>query len=268
MNACRHSLALCIFTAAIVALAGARQAKAADLYAIERYDGLAHALSNSALVYRETHWLFQEEGRAVRLVLYRCPNGDAFARKRVVETPSAVAPDFDFVDGRDGYREGVTTQGTTRRVYWQANAETDMRERELTDAPNMVIDAGFDAMIRLHWQQLTATGSISAKFLLPSRQDYLPVVIRKQTKSQISGTIRMRMALDTWYGFAAPATELVYRVQDRSLASFEGIGTIRDAKGRHQAVRIEFPDRLRVTQVDEGEIESAEKTPLDGSCQG
>lgn len=264
MNACSfRSLALLAGTAILAWLAAARPVLAA-----ERYEGLAHASGGGALVYRETHWLFREQGRNVRLVLYRCPNGDAFARKRVVETSNASAPDFDFVDGRDGYREGVKTEGAHRRVYWQANEAAQAKRRDLAVAPDAVIDAGFDAMVRAHWRQLADAQSVSARFLLPSRLDYLPVSIRGQKKGQAPGTLRLRMVLDAWYGFAAPATDLVYRVRDRWLVSFEGIGTIRDAKGRHQAVRIEFPDRLRAAEASEQEVASAANAPLTGRCQG
>jgi hypothetical protein len=76
------------------------------------------------------------------------------------------------------------------------------------------------------------------------------------------------MRLDAWYGFVAPNTELVYRLRDRQLLRFEGLGSIRNANGRHQTVRIEFPDKFRVAAVNQAEIDAAIKAPLTGRCAG
>src|SRR5580704_6041305 len=83
----------------------------------ERYSGLAFARGAESLAYREVHWLFEEDGIHERLVLYECPDGQPFARKLVRNTASASAPDFDFEDARDGYREGVRTHGVMREAY-------------------------------------------------------------------------------------------------------------------------------------------------------
>lgn len=234
--------------------------------AADRYDGLAYAARSGALVYRETHWRYLDRGTAARLVVYRCLNGTAFARKEVFDRPSATAPDFEFVDARDGYREGVRTQAGRREVFWQASRGTASKQRTIEVGAQSVIDAGFDAMVRSRWEPLMAGKTVAAAFLLPSRQDFLAVKIREQQRRQ--DTVRLSMRLDAWYGFAAPNTELTYRLGDRCLVRFEGIGTIRDDKGRHQAVRIEFPDKLRVAGIAQAEIDAAKTTPLTGRCPG
>src|SRR5687768_6044621 len=73
---------------------------------IERADGTARSRDGGEVVYRETHWRLTG-GALSRVVLYRCPDGTPFARKRLWGDPDAIAPRFEFVDGRDGYREGV-----------------------------------------------------------------------------------------------------------------------------------------------------------------
>jgi hypothetical protein len=235
-------------------------------HAADRYDGLAYAPRSSALVYRETHWRYLDRGVAARLVLYRCPNGDAFARKQVFDRPNESTPDFELVDARDGYREGVRTLASGREVFWQANRDTAARQRKIEVGGEAVIDAGFDALVRSQWVPLMAGKSVSAKFLLPSSQDFLKVNIRRQPSNAEPGTVRIGMGLDAWYGFVAPDTELVYRLRDRWLLRFEGVGSIRNPKGRHQVVRIEFPDKLRVAGVGQGEVDAAIKAPLKRRC--
>lgn len=234
--------------------------------AADRYDGLAYAPRSDALVYRETHWLYLDRGVAARLVLYRCPNGDAFARKQVLDRPKSTTPDFELVDGRDGYREGVRTVAGGREVFWQRSRDTATRQRQLEVGGDAVIDAGFDALVRSQWTPLIAGKTVSAKFLLPSSQDFLKVNIRQHPGNAEPGTTRLSMRLDAWYGFVAPNTELVYRLRDRWLLRFEGMGSIRNGNGRHEVVRIEFPDKFRVAGVGRTEVDAAIKAPLTGRC--
>ena len=72
----------------------------------------------------------------------------------------------------------------------------------------------------------------------------------------------------TRYGFAVPQTTLTYLSRDRWLLRFEGIGTIRDRKGRNQEVRIEFPPRLLVTSAPRAELDAALAAPLQQQCRG
>lgn len=238
---------------------------AGDAGAAERYEGLAYRLDGPALAYREEHWRYDEAGVGARLVLYRCPDGAAFARKQVVDRPSAIAPDFEFIDGRDGYREGVRTHDGRREVFWQASADTAPRRRWLVLTPQTVIDAGFDALVRARWERLAAGVPLSARFLLPASFVQLPVALRP-LPGLPSGERGFAMRVDAWYGFVAPETRVFYRDRDRWLSRFEGIGTIRDSRGRRLAVRIEFPQRSRATASHAALLQALHE-PLDGRCR-
>lgn len=230
------------------------------------HEGTAYRLDDGKAAYREKHLLFDSAGRPARLVLYSCMNGAVFARKVVVERASAVAPDFDFTDGRTGYREGVRTTGSGREAYWQKSS-SDTEKRKVMDVPaDTMIDAGFDAMVRANWTQLGTKAGLDASFLLPSVLRSLKVNIQRLATAPTSGMTHLRMKLDTWYGFAAPDTHLDYRTSDRRLLRFRGIGSIRDQRGRNQAVRIEFPGGLQGQRVSAGEIQSARGLPLAGQC--
>lgn len=236
--------------------------------AVERYEGRAHARGGGPLLYSETHWLYPHDGRTARLVLYRCADGTPFARKRVSDAAS-VAPDFEFVDGRDGYREGVRSAGGKRSVFWQPRASAAVKEKPLPPRAQAVIDAGFDAFVRKQWDALAA-GTASAGFLIPSRFDYLGVKVRDAGESRLQGqAVRMlTMQLDAWFGFALPEIKLVYSEAGRRLLRFEGVGTVRDAKGRNQNVAIEFPAALRVASVPMAQVSEADDAKLAAQCPG
>ena len=151
MSVHTRSSTLCL-GALLAAAAGPVPAHAAVLV----QQALAHDRDTGTLRYRESHWLYREGGVARRLVLYQCPDGRAFARKTVREGAAAQAPDFDFEDGRDGYREGVRSTPTGRLVYVRERAGAPVRERQLELPANVVIDAGFDASVRRRWRDLAA----------------------------------------------------------------------------------------------------------------
>ncbi|WP_157477103.1 hypothetical protein [Lysobacter sp. Root690] len=239
---------------------------AATASADERYEGVAYASDSKRVLYRETHWLYASGGVRQRLVLYRCPRGGAFARKVVSDSPSATAPDFDFVDARDGYEEGASTRQGRRYVYTRKSAAAARKETALPERSGAIIDAGFDAMIRSRWDALSAKKPIAAPFLLPSRASFLDFRIEplKQANDAASER-RLRMVLDTWYGFAIPPIELRYAVADRRLLEFRGIATIRDSAGRYQNVRIEFAPP---TKSDGADRQAAQTQALASSCAG
>jgi len=239
---------------------------ATTVSADERYEGVAYAPDSKRVLYRETHWRYSQGGVDRRLVLYRCPRGEAFARKVVTDSPSATAPDFDFVDARDGYEEGASTRQGKRYVYTRKNAAATRKETALPERTGAIIDAGFDAMIRMRWDALSTNKPLAAPFLLPSRASFLDFRIEplKQANDAASER-RLRMVLDTWYGFAIPPIELRYAVADRRLLEFRGIATIRDSAGRYQNVRIEFAPPAK---SDDAERQAAQTQALANRCAG
>ena len=248
----------------VLSVAAAMMPARAD--AIATNEGTAYRLDDGAAAYREIHLLYASGGVPARLVLYRCMNGAPFARKTMIEPAGEMTPDFNFFDGRTGYREGVRSTVRGREIYWQKSATAVENVKKLVIPANAVIDAGFDSMIRTHWASLGMGTSISANFLLPSALRFLKLSIEQVKGDPVPGVIHLRMKLDIWYGFVAPDTDLYYRSSDQRLLRFKGIGTIRDTRGRNQAVRIEFPDGLQGRQASASEIAAARRLPLTGRC--
>jgi len=254
-----------------LALAVAMLALAPRASASERYEGIAYARGTARVLYTETHWQYDRDGVGRHLVLYRCPDGKAFARKQLRESPSAMAPDFDFVDGRDGHREGVRTQDGKREAYVQENTGAPAKARPIDVPADGVIDAGFDAAVREHWRALVGGKVATIPFLLPSRHGFLPLQLAESSRARGATdepVLKLRMSLARWYGFALPAVELVYALDDRRLMEFRGIGSIRDDDGHYLDVRIVFPANRVVDEPGESGIASARAVPLDGQCAG
>ena len=220
--------------------------------AAETYEGLAYARDGKRLLYRETHWI---DG-ARHLVLYRCPDGKAFARKRLDRAPGAASPDFELVDGRDGYREGVRGG----EVFVQPGGQGALRKARLS-SPRPVIDAGFDAFVRGAWDGLA--GGRSMSFLVPSRLKAMDFDVRQVAADAERRTFKL--TLGAWYGRLLPPIVVDYALAGRQLLRYRGIGNIRDARGGNIEVDIRFPAAKRVASST-GAFDAAAAAPFDGRC--
>lgn len=232
----------------------------------QRAEGLAYPAAGGPLVYREVHWLYRDAGVPARVVLYRCPDGRPFARKTMRASPSAIAPVFDFIDARTGYREGLRVRGGVTEVYWQPDARTPLRTRTIAATGEFVADAGFDAFVRTRWDAIAQRAQV-VPFLIPSHFGTLDFRVRDAGATAVQGrpARRLRMGLAGLLGLALPDVELVYDAVDRRLVRFIGPGTVRDPRGRLQTLRVEFP-APPVDDVPMREVDDARAATLVASC--
>lgn len=224
----------------------------------------AHVYSarSAELLYREVHWL-SAGPTPERWVLYTCPNGKPFARKHV--RTSGAQPDFELEDGRDGYIEGVRSDGGARYVYVRsAGAESRRRIEVPADG---VIDAGFDAAVRAHWHELMRGRSIRLQFLIPSRKRFYPMRLQHVGSLEWHGIAaeRLRMRLDSWLAFSVPDVFLIYARHEQRLLEFSGTGNVRDEYGRNPQVRIAFAPQPDA--IDAAAMNGIDQLPLAASCR-
>jgi hypothetical protein len=204
---CYHStmsLSSAMSRAVVVALLlGAGAAAAA-----ERFSGDAYSAAGNALLYRETQYLFA--GGAERLVLYRCPDGRAFARKRVRESGNMQAPDFDLVDARLGYREGVRDRGVQREVYVQRRANLPEQADLLSVPADGVIDTGFDAFAQRHWDALLRGDTLRFPYLVPSRRTFYQFKVSRTDGGTPAHTMTIRLSASNWLSFLLPHIDVTF----------------------------------------------------------
>lgn len=236
-----------------------------------QYDGTAFAIGGDAVLYRETHFVAAagDATPAQRVVLYRCPDGAPFARKRVVYGAAGEAPSFELVDARLGYREGVREAAGTREVFVQREAGADEKRGPLPDAQGLVADAGFDAFVRANWDALQRGDTVRFPFLVPSRLDYFNFKVSKESEIEVEGAPAsvIRLALGSWWAFLLPHIDVVYANDDRTLLRFVGITNVRDEEGDNLKARIEFPRDSR-RPLEDGAVSAALALPLVGACAG
>ncbi len=233
---------------------------AADAAGWLRRDAEVRSAEDARLLYRESHFI-RTGARSERWVAYRCPDGAAFARKHV--QGGSAAPAFALEDGR-GYAEGLHAGSGTRTAY--AGGDGDRSERSVRVPADGVADAGFDAAVRANWDALMRGQALRLHFLVPSRHRFYPLRVQRAGSLDWRGipAERLRMRLDSWFGFAVPEVRLVYARDDRRLLEFAGTGNIRDARGGNPQVRIAFEPRARA--VDDAQVAALRGDPLRGRC--
>lgn len=225
--------------------------------AVTRVDGDAFDAASGALRYRESHWLLDDGGR---LVVYRCPDGRAFARKQV--DGGGTSPDFTLIDGRDGYREGVRQRDGVREMFQRLPGKPERHTTLPPSTGSRVIDAGFDTYLRQQWDAL-AKAPQKVDFVVPNLQRQLGFRVARM--GDAAGQRRFQITLDAWYGVAVPSLEVRYSIADKRLLEFRGVGNLRDANGRYPHVRIVFPDSAgRTASADE--LRQAREQSLTNTC--
>ncbi|MBU6247181.1 MAG: hypothetical protein KGN77_05450 [Xanthomonadaceae bacterium] len=234
---------------------------------IRQLEARAFAPGDGHLMYTETHWLYADDGVPARLVLYRCPDGQAFARKWLRQDGAPQAPDFELSDGRSGYREGVRRAGKGRIVFVRPGGGEPERTAPLPDASDLVIDAGFDAYIRQHWDRLGRGESDTVPFLIPSRLGALDFKVRRLDDTVVEGrpARRYRLGLASWIGFALPHIDVAYDATTRELLQFVGLANIRGSNGDNVRARIVF-DPSAAHAATPAALAAARAAPLDGRC--
>lgn len=233
-----------------------------------RYIG--HALdAQGRPLYQEEHFLEPTAGGGEqRLVIYRCPDGQPFARKHLRRAAGTFLPTFDLEDRRSDYREGVAAAGNGVRVFAGTSAAEPDSGVELEPQSTWVADAGFDAFIQARRAELEQGRTLRFEFLVPAEGRTRPLTVRKVREGQMLGrpASLYRLELGAWYGFLAPHIDGWYDRDSGRLLRYQGISNIRDAGGRSLEARIDFPPDQRSAGIDATLLAAAGNDPLVAQC--
>lgn len=232
------------------------------------YQGEARSLEGDALLYTEHHLLRQEDGAPVeRFVLYRCPDGAAFARKHVRYGEPPYAPQFEKEDARFGYVEGFSRGKIAGSVFFRRTTEDPREEDSIALGESLVVDAGFDEFVRAQWDNLQAGKAVPLRFVVPSRLSAYGFKVRKTGESELFGETvsNFQLAVSGLLGWFADPIDVSYRNSDRRLMRFAGLSNIRKSPDENLVVRIEFPPGEQ-DALEADAWQAAKDTPL-GSCR-
>ena len=236
---------------------------------IVTYQGIAYDPDDSAeVLYRESHYLLLDDRgqEQERWVLYRCPEGPAFARKRIDHRSDPLRPSFELYDARLNYTEGLQN-GPDRDLVYVQDGDEGRQSEALRLTEQAVADAGFDQFVRLNWDTLQRGDKLRFDFLVPSRLSVLSFKVQKTHTHTVDGQPAsvFRLGLSGVLGWFVSGIDVTYRDSDRQLLEFEGLSNVRDPDGDNYVARIVFPDNERQNgQADA--LTLAQNEPLVSSC--
>lgn len=226
-------------------------------------EGIARDPQNLRPLYREQHWIRLIDMMPVeRLVLYRCMDGTAFARKRVNYLPSAQAPAFEFVDVRRGYLEGLRYKQNQAALWYQPPGKVPEKNALMT-VKNLVADAGFNEFIRINWPKLRAGNALPLHFAVPTRLQAYKFNLKQTRESQFAGVaaVTYQLKLSGLWSLLADPIEVTYEKSTKRLLRFQGLSNLRNDAGQFDLMtQIDFTQPVR--NAPEEDWQKTISTPL------
>lgn len=217
-------------------------------------EGIARDPGNQRPLYKEQHWIRTNALAPVeRLVVYRCMDGTAFARKRVNYQPSEQAPAFEFIDVRKGYVEGLRYKQRKAALWYRAPGAVPEKNAVLP-AQNLVADAGFNEFIRINWPALRSGKALPLRFAVPTRLQAYKFNLKQTGESLLAGTpvVTYQLKLSGLLSLLADPIEVTYDIASKRLLRFQGLSNLRNDAGQFDLLtQIDFPQPAReATEAD------------------
>jgi len=234
------------------------------------YAGQAFDIDSGDKIYGEVHQVKSVDGQPLeRIVTYRCPNGAAFARKRVQRSRLASAPQFSMEDHRLDYDEGLEVSNDDLVVYVRGVGDTQRKSEILAELPDdLVADAGFDVFVLDRWERLVAGETVHFHFLVPSRLEYMNFKVKQVREERIGEreARTFRLALGGLLGLIVSGIDVSYDAETRTILQFSGLSNVRDPDGKNYVVRLDFPPAERIEQSGPAAFDAAGQEALVKTC--
>jgi len=203
--------------------------------------GIARNPDSGEILYYEYHYV-PVEG-STRVVEYKDPNDQLITEKTLQFNGDNTQPQMVQVNHLSG--EQITISAQDKGIFqleYKQNFRTGLKQKSFDASSQLVIDAGFDEMIRRSWDKLITEGSVDFDYLAPARQRTFSLTVEPMT---------CRVPVDEARCFSAGPTawllrrflepiELVYHDSTLQLLSYRGLGNIADTSGKYMRISIEY----------------------------
>ena len=117
---------------------------------------------------------------------YHRPEADeTFASKELAYPDSVIRPTVEFL--QPDFSESLSIQypsPDTLAIEWQKPSK-ELKRYDVTYNQDVVVDAGFDTLVRQHWGEVTNGESVDFRFLAPTRGEHYAFVLEPVESSRV-----------------------------------------------------------------------------------
>lgn len=163
---------------ALLASSLAPEAQGGDM----SFTGTAKTLADTTL-YEERHevtgtcqdGVFRPQDHQIRY--HRPAQDDAFAAKDLTYPESVIRPTVEFQ--QPDFSESLDIaypSSDLLTIEWQ-QPEGEQKSYRVGFSEEVVVDGGFDTLVRRHWDTMTSGGSVEFRFLAPTRGKHYAFVL-------------------------------------------------------------------------------------------
>jgi hypothetical protein len=232
---------------------------AADSGRLVRYQGRAVRPDSGELAYTEEVAERLTDGRLTELlVIYRNPDGQEVARKKLDFTHHPTAPDYRFDDHRDGYLKGLETAADRFRVYYRMTREEPVKEKRLTIPEPVVIDHGLNHFILEHWEALLRGERRKFNYVIPKRLTHYRLRVTKTGEFQLNerASVQFEITPDSALLKLAAGVMggwnhvMVYDLETKGVVQYRGVSAIHDEEGGSYEVRTDYDNPAGEPAID------------------
>jgi len=214
-------------------------------------EGQAVDRDSGKLVYQERHSMAEDpSGLWVMDSDYLDPQGDLFAERTVwFEADSPQRPSYRLVDYRDDFEEGATkTEDGKFELYRIIDGERESAIIDPAKQRNLVIDAGFSALISDNWDALLQGERIRFDFASAARLTTIQFRLMHQPSASTDQAQRFCLEPSNWFvRMLVVPIELTYASSNKALIGYDGLSNIRRESGGNHVVSIAFPEDHQFT---------------------
>ncbi|MFT5988396.1 MAG: hypothetical protein ACI912_001901 [Marinobacter psychrophilus] len=174
----------------------------ADAGAEFHFTGSARPLDSAnagSELYREQHVIQgvcsgnQFKPKSHRVEYFDASSDAPFAFKQLRydrdNQPSLLRPGVEFVQPRFNERLTVGYDSGSVAIEWQSPAQ-ELEQFRLDSNNSLVVDSGFDNLVRKNWQTVVEGGSVNFEFLAPTRGSYYGFVLEPANSKSDNDRIR------------------------------------------------------------------------------
>ena len=202
--------------------------------------GEAYDTDSKKLLYVEKHRYVAGNKHEVK---YYNPAGELFAEKLLSYGEYEQAPAFEQTNALRGEWIKVTGQGDSLKVEYREKSDALVFDKRIKVNDHLLVDAGFDRYVKMHWDNLVSNQKMDIDYLVPSRLTTVGFEVGRV--DCLEGTreeaVCFAITPTSWFvSLAVNPITVAYDPESHNLLRFNGRGNIASSSGKYQTVDIHY----------------------------